>query len=213
MFMSLQRLVQALSLVASVAGNLSALGTFSAPTLPRFISGPVSPSSVFSLEVRTSDKAVQRAADNVSQAGCPWGNATAHQVNPEDIPNTGVTRRYTFTVARGTLAPDGVSRPVILVNGQFPGPAIQANWGDWIEVTLHNQILEPGEGAAIHFHGIRQRGTPWFDGVPSTSQCPIPPGSSFTYRFQADAWGTSFWHSHFGAQYSAGVFGPIIIHG
>ena len=32
----------------------------------------------------------------------------------------GVTRYYDFTVARNTIAPDGVQQAVILVNGQYP---------------------------------------------------------------------------------------------
>jgi hypothetical protein len=43
----------------------------------------------------------------------------------------GVTRYYDFTVARATMAPDGVQQSMIVVNGQFPGPLLEANWGDW----------------------------------------------------------------------------------
>lgn len=49
----------------------------------------------------------------------------------------------------------------IFVNGQFPGPAIEANWGDWVEVTLHNNITGPEEGTSMHWHGISQKGTQW----------------------------------------------------
>lgn len=48
---------------------------------------------------------------------------------------------------------------------------------------------------------------------PSVQQCPIAPGSSFTYTFQADLYGTSWYHSHYSAQYAGGLFGPMIIHG
>ena len=65
----------------------------------------------------------------------------------------------------------------------------------------------------MHWHGILQQGTPWYDGVPGITQCPIAPGSSFTYRFRADVYGTSWWHSHFSAQYTAGVYGPLIVYG
>jgi hypothetical protein len=51
-----------------------------------------------------------------------------------DVPNTGVVRQYHFVIARGHLAPDGVKKPGILINGQFPGPLIEANWGDIIQV-------------------------------------------------------------------------------
>ncbi|POS70429.1 laccase-1 precursor [Diaporthe helianthi] len=143
----------------------------------------------------------------------PWGNVTADLQDPDQIPSTGVTHKYHFTVSRANLAPDGVTRPMILINGKFPGPTIEANWGDMIEVTLENQVVDPAEGTTIHWHGLRQIGTPWYDGVPSTVQCPLPPGSSFTYKFQADSWGSTFYHSHYSAQYSAGVYGAMIIHG
>lgn len=34
--------------------------------------------------------------------------------------SVGVTRAYDFTIKRGFIAPDGVNKSVILVNGQFP---------------------------------------------------------------------------------------------
>ena len=55
---------------------------------------------------------------------------------------------------------------MIVVNGQYPGPTITANWGDIIEVTVNNQIKNPDEGTAIHFHGFLQHQTPWMDGAP-----------------------------------------------
>jgi hypothetical protein len=146
----------------------------------------------------------------------PWGNRTPRNADAtveSDIPKTGVVRRYDFTVSRGQIWADGVKRDAIVVNNQFPGPAIEANWGDEIEVTVHNNITAPVEGTAMHWHGVLQRGSNWMDGVPSVSQCPIAPGSSFTYRFTAQSYGTSFYHAHYSAQYTAGVAGPIIVHG
>lgn len=122
-------------------------------------------------------------------------------------------RKYDFTVKRGQASPDGYLRDVILVNDVFPGPLIEANWGDTIEVTVHNEIRGPEEGTALHWHGLLQKETQWFDGVPGVQQCPIVPGGTFTYSFLADLYGTSWWHSHYSAQYNAGIFGPMIIHG
>lgn len=34
-----------------------------------------------------------------------------------------------------------------------------------------------------------------------------------SYRFRADLYGTSWYHSHYSAQYAGGLFGPMIIHG
>lgn len=102
---------------------------------------------------------------------------------------------------------------MLLINGGFPGPVIEANWGDTIQVTVHNNITGPEEGTTLHWHGFLQQGTPWEDGVPAISQCPIAPGSTFTYQFQASLYGTSWYHSHYSAQYGDGIFGPIVVYG
>ena len=54
----------------------------------------------------------------------------------------------------------------------------------FLQVLVHvrNKLLS--DSAAIHWHGIHQRGTPWMDGVAYISQCPIGPGQTFTYRFK-----------------------------
>ncbi|KAL9604616.1 MAG: hypothetical protein Q9219_000336 [cf. Caloplaca sp. 3 TL-2023] len=74
-----------------------------------------------------------------------------------DAPNTGVIRSYDFTIARGTVAPDGYEKQSLLINGQYPGPLIEANWGDTIQVTVHNNIANPPEGTTMHWHGQRQQ--------------------------------------------------------
>lgn len=127
------------------------------------------------------------------------------------MPDTGVTRSYAWTLTKQTAAPDGVDVPLILVNGQYPGPVIEANWGDWIEVTVSNNMTT--QPAAIHWHGLLQKQTPWMDGVPGVDQCPIASGSAFTYRFRADLYGTSWYHSHVESQWASGGFGPMVIHG
>ncbi|GKZ26428.1 hypothetical protein AbraIFM66951_004932 [Aspergillus brasiliensis] len=139
----------------------------------------------------------------------PWST-----VSPAGSPpDTGVTRYYNFTVSREITAPDGYNKSGLLINGQFPGPMIEANWGDMIEVTVQNEIYSVDEGLTLHWHGLTQKKTPWEDGVPGVTQCPIVPGSSFTYRFQADQYGTSWYHTHYSAQYTDGAYGPLIIHG
>lgn len=102
---------------------------------------------------------------------------------------------------------------MLLVKGQFPGHLIEADWGDTIEVSVRNGVDNPKEGTAIHWHGLSQRHTPWSDGVPSIQQCPITPGETFVYRFQAEEYGTSWWHAHYSGQYMDGIFGPMVFHG
>lgn len=43
--------------------------------------------------------------------------------------------------------------------------------------------------------------------------CPIAPGGSYTYRFRAIPYGTTWYHSHYSSQYVSGLWGPLIIHG
>ncbi|KAH0551119.1 hypothetical protein GP486_007537, partial [Trichoglossum hirsutum] len=113
---------------------------------------------------------------------------------------------------------------------------IEANWGDFIQVKVTNGLVN--EGTSLHCsrwgnvltprnkldrHGFLQKETPYYDGVPSVGvsretprgphQCPISPGSTFTYRFRASQFGTTWYHAHFSAQYSGGVVGPLIVHG
>lgn len=104
---------------------------------------------------------------------------------------TGEVRRYNFTIKRGVVNLDGVDRPSLLINDRFPGPLIEANYGDTISVVVNNEIEDPKEGTALHWHGILQKGTPWFDGVPGVTQCPIAPGKSLEYTFKAEPYGTS----------------------
>ena len=40
------------------------------------------------------------------------------------------------------------------------------------------------EGITIHWHGFDMKGVQWYDGVGYLTQCPIPSGANFTYRFQ-----------------------------
>ncbi|KAJ5612304.1 multicopper oxidase-domain-containing protein [Penicillium lagena] len=188
------RLVQLLGLAAAAAASLSQLetngrsawGTLPSPTLPKFL------------------------LDGPMENGVPWGHA-----NPAgDAPNTGVTRHYDFTITRAFKSPDGYNKSVILINDQFPGPMIEANWGDMIQVTVTNEIDSDEEGVTLHWHGILQKKTPWYDGVPGVSQCPIAPrGGKFTYTFQADQFGTGWYHSHYSAQYDDGLYGPMVIYG
>ena len=80
-------------------------------------------------------------------------------------------------------------------------------------MTVHNQISGPEEGTTLHWHGIQQQQSEWYDGTPTTAQCPISPGGSYTYRFKATPYGTTWYHSHYSSQYADGVWGPLIIHG
>lgn len=90
-------------------------GMLPSPQLPKWVNGP--------------------NAREPFRGGAPWGGITTCNSNPyTSQPNTATTRYYDFHVAECTIAPDGVQlENEICINGQFPGPLIEANYGDYIQ--------------------------------------------------------------------------------
>ena len=125
--------------------------------------------------------------------------------------NAGPTRReYYWTISDVHLNPDGVYRPMIVINNQFPGPMIEINDGDTVVVHVNNQAEN---ATSIHWHGLYQNGSSFMDGTVGISQCPIPPGIHFTYEFEVSGqYGTYWYHAHQSIQASDGLVGPFIIH-
>lgn len=120
------------------------------------------------------------------------------------------TREYTWTINDHELNPDGVYRPMVLIDSTYPGPLIECNEGDELVVHVHNQAIN---ATSIHWHGLYQNGSNWMDGTVGVTQCPIAPGHSFTYRFNVTGQsGTYYYHSHVSLQASDGLVGPLIIH-
>ncbi|WVQ82717.1 hypothetical protein IAT38_004849 [Cryptococcus sp. DSM 104549] len=124
-----------------------------------------------------------------------------------DVPTT---REYTWDLMKVKGSPDGFERLLYTINGLFPGPPIEANQGDTIVVHVNNKL---DEGQTIHWHGLLMNGTVFMDGVPGITQCPIPAGGSFTYRFTVDnQYGTFWYHSHYSNTMADGLWGPLIVH-
>ncbi|KAK9243442.1 multicopper oxidase-domain-containing protein [Lipomyces tetrasporus] len=120
-----------------------------------------------------------------------------------------VVREYSLNLTASYDAPNGFYREVFLVNGQQPGPLIEADEGDTISATVYNNLEVP---MTIHFHGIHQLGTPWMDGAPGVSQWPIFPGESFVYNFTtAGQYGSYWYHAHMRSYYQDGIRGPVYI--
>lgn len=44
-----------------------------------------------------------------------------------------------MTIEEKILAPDGVEKPMLVVNGQYPGPTIEGDWGDWMGMVMRNR--------------------------------------------------------------------------
>jgi FtsP/CotA-like multicopper oxidase with cupredoxin domain len=118
-------------------------------------------------------------------------------------------RVFDLTIEYGEGAPDGISRQMILVNGQFPAPMLEMNQGEEIEINVHNKLPV---NTTIHFHGIEMLNTPWSDGVPGLTQRQIPSGADFTYKWTATQHGAYWYHAHERGQIDDGFLGPLTIH-
>ncbi|KIW01054.1 uncharacterized protein PV09_07568 [Verruconis gallopava] len=126
-------------------------------------------------------------------------------------PETGKVVTYELEATSEIMSPDGFARPMMVFNKQYPGPTIEADWGDIIQVTVKNSL--PDNGTSIHWHGLRQLHSNQMDGTNGITECPIAPGQSKTYTFKATEYGTSWYHSHYSVQYADGLVGPIKING
>jgi hypothetical protein len=54
----------------------------------------------------------------------------------------GAVLDYQFDIANTVAAPDGFPRPIIAVNGAFPGTPIYAQKGDIVRVNVSNQLTD-----------------------------------------------------------------------
>lgn len=75
---------------------------------------------------------------------------------------------------------DGVERGILTANRMIPGPSIQVCENDRVIVDVENHM--EGMENTIHWHGIWQRGTQYYDGVPFVTQCPIQQGNTFRWE-------------------------------
>lgn len=107
----------------------------------------------------------------------------------------------------GCVTANGMPRSMITINHQMPGPPINVCKDDRVIVDVTNHIA--GQELSIHWHGFHQKETPWSDGVPMVTQCPILGGTTFRYLFFARQVGTHYYHSHSGVQRMNGAIGAI----
>lgn len=109
------------------------------------------------------------------------------------------------------ITTDGWETPrlVTVANRSLPAPDIIVYEGQTVKVHVINKMHS--DSVTIHWHGLHQHNTPYMDGVPFITQCPILPGQKFTYKFQAYPRGSFWYHSHSGSQRSNGLAGAFIV--
>ena len=119
------------------------------------------------------------------------------------------TKRFTLTAQETEWEVEpGKVVDAISYNGMVPGPTIQVDVGDKVEVVLVNELPE---STVIHWHGIPI--TNEMDGVADVTQPPVPPGESFTYEITASRQSVGWYHSHHNGaiQVADGLWGTFLI--
>ncbi|MYN12862.1 copper resistance system multicopper oxidase [Pusillimonas sp. TS35] len=138
----------------------------------------------------------------------PYARALGRQSNQTSTGSAQILKGTEFNLEIGESPVNftGSPRMATTVNGSLPAPTLRWHEGDTVTIRVKNRLKEP---TSIHWHGII---LPFeMDGVPGISFAGIPPGATFTYRFQVQQSGTFWYHSHSGMQEATGVYGAIII--
>lgn len=74
-----------------------------------------------------------------------------------------------WVISYKTVHPDGYSKVVPVVNGEYPGPTLRGRVGQTVRIVVHNALMT--DTTSIHWHGLKQIGTVWSDGKYSKSLC------------------------------------------
>lgn len=119
-------------------------------------------------------------------------------------------RHYDFEISKVNSLIAGKHRKLLAINGQYPGPLIEAIEGDTIVIHVVNRDYD--SPTVLHFHGLSMNGSEYLDGVVGLTQRGISPGESFTYEFKVKQSGTHWYHSHFETQRVQGLLGPLVVH-
>ncbi|CAF2140238.1 hypothetical protein BRARA_B02214 [Brassica rapa] len=116
---------------------------------------------------------------------------------------------YEWVVSYSERSILGANKQVIVINDMFPGPILKATAGDVVNVNIFNHLTEP---FLMTWNGLQMRKNSWQDGVRGTN-CPILPGTNWTYRFQIkDQIGSYFYFPTLLFQKAAGGYGSIRVY-
>ncbi|RZC70469.1 hypothetical protein C5167_033621 [Papaver somniferum] len=86
------------------------------------------------------------------------------------------------------------AKPIVTINGMFPGPTIYVREGDQLQINVTNYAQY---NMSIHWHGLKQFRNGWADGPAYITQCPIQTGHNYVYDINVKGQrGTLWWHAH-----------------
>ncbi|XP_015964160.1 laccase-11 [Arachis duranensis] len=124
------------------------------------------------------------------------------------FPVEAAIKKYQFDIQVKNVSRLCHAKPIVTVNGRYPGPTIYAREGDRVLVNVTNHAQY---NLSIHWHGLKQYRNGWADGPAYITQCPIQTGGSYTYDFNITGQrGTLWWHAHI-LWLRATVYGAIVI--
>lgn len=136
-------------------------------------------------------------------------SASAVAAKEKKRKGTGREQKLTLTAASARIDLGGGVMPrTWAFDGRTPGKEVRLSVGDTLVAELSNQLPDK-TATSIHWHGIALRND--MDGVPPATQTAVRAGSTFTYKFVADAPGTYFFHPHVGVQLDRGLYAPLIV--
>ncbi|MEQ4565411.1 multicopper oxidase family protein [Paenarthrobacter sp. CAP02] len=126
------------------------------------------------------------------------------------VPADAVVRHYELTARVEQVTLPSGQKVEAWTFGSVPGPSLEAQLGEVMEVELKNRDI--AAGVTLHWHGYDVPNA--MDGVAGATQDAVMPGHSTTYRFQAKQVGTYWYHTH---QDSAegvrkGLYGTFVVH-
>ncbi|PIN05100.1 Multicopper oxidase [Handroanthus impetiginosus] len=124
------------------------------------------------------------------------------------FPVDAAVKRYQFDIQVKNVSRLCHAKPIVTVNGMFPGPTIYVREGDRVLVNVTNHAKY---NMSIHWHGLKQYRNGWADGRAYITQCPIQTGNSYVYDFNVtEQRGTLWWHAHI-LWLRATVYGAIVV--
>ncbi|CAG2066250.1 unnamed protein product, partial [Timema podura] len=92
---------------------------------------------------------------------------------------------------------DGIPRGFLSINRMLESPSINVCKNDKIVLDLISNAH--GFQECLHWHGLLQEGSQYYDGVPMLTQCAVQFPDTFRYQFNVNKQcGTFFYHSHVG---------------
>jgi manganese oxidase len=153
--------------------------------------------------------AEELAAKHDDLSAFPYETERGNQPLEPEILDDG-TKRFELVAEEieWEIAP-GVYRAAMAYNGQVPGPRIEVDLGDDVQIVLRNELSVP---TSMHLHGLVLPVE--MDGVPGLTQDSILPGAEFVYELTVRNAGSHMYHSHFDSanQVPGGLLGAFIVH-